>query len=385
MKPKDAFDDFSIKVPFFVPSITNHDKTVVTNALSSSLLTDGPKLRQFEKDFAKFTGTRYAIGVSNGTSALHLALKSLGLKKNDEVIIPDLTFVATASAVLLAGARPVLADVDLDDMNISPTSIEENLTPQTKAILPVHLAGKACKINKITKIAKSHNLSILEDCAHAIGTICNGKHVGTFGKAGCFSFYPTKNFTTIEGGMVITNSKKIADFVRIARNHGLTKSLSQRFSRGKPWDYDVKQTGFNYRLDEIRASLGVNQLKRVKKLNKLRKNVCKYYYENLSDIDGIIAPNISNKNDNVYHLYIIRVNKNYGKSRDNLFRKLLKRGIRTSLHYKPLHEFTVYKKLAKKKSLSNTINLYNEILSLPLHPYLTRKEQDYVIKCIKHK
>ena len=385
MKSKDAFDDFSIKVPFFVPNITNKDKTAVMDALNSPLLTDGPKLRQFEKDFSKFTGVKYAIGVSNGTAALHLALKSLDLKKNDEIIIPDLTFVATANAVLLAGATPVLADVDFDDMNISPASIEENISPRTKAILPVHLAGKACKINKIINIAKSHNIPILEDCAHAIGTKYNGKHVGTFGKAGCFSFYPTKNFTTIEGGMVITNSKKMADFIRTARNHGLTKSLSQRFSSGKPWDYDIKETGFNYRLDEIRASLGINQLKRVKKLNQLRKNVCKYYYDNLRDVDGIIAPNISNKNDNVYHLHIIRVNKNYGKSRDNLFRKLLKLGIRTSLHYKPIHEFTIYKKLAKRKSLTNTINLYKEILSLPLHPYLTRKEQDYVIRCIKRK
>ena len=385
MKSKDAFDDFSIKVPFFVPSITNKDKMAVMDALNSPLLTDGPKLRQFEKDFSKFTGVKYAIGVSNGTAALHLALKSLDLKKNDEIIIPDLTFVATANAVLLAGATPVLADVDFDDMNISPASIEENISPRTKAILPVHLAGKACKINKIINIAKSHNIPILEDCAHAIGTKYNGKHVGTFGKAGCFSFYPTKNFTTIEGGMVITNSKKMADFIRTARNHGLTKSLSQRFSSGKPWDYDIKETGFNYRLDEVRASLGINQLKRVKKLNQLRKNICKYYYDNLRDVDGIIVPNISNKNDNVYHLHIIRVNKNYGKSRDNLFRKLLKLGIRTSLHYKPIHEFTIYKKLAKRKSLTNTINLYKEILSLPLHPYLTRKEQDYVIKCIKRK
>jgi len=385
LKPKDAFDDLSIKVPFFVPSITDTDKTAVMNALDSPLLTDGPKLRQFEKDFSKFTGVKYAIGVSNGTAALHLALKSLNLKKNDEIIIPDLTFVATANAVLLAGATPVLSDVDLDDMNISPASIEENISPRTKAILPVHLAGKSCKINKIINIAKSHNIPILEDCAHAIGTKYNGKHVGTFGKAGCFSFYPTKNFTTIEGGMVITNSKKIADFIRTARNHGLTRSLSQRFSSGKPWDYDIKETGFNYRLDEVRASLGINQLKRVKKLNQLRKNVCKYYYDNLRDVDGIIVPNISNKNDNVYHLHIIRVNKNYGKSRDNLFRGLLKLGIRTSLHYKPIHEFTIYKKLAKRKSLTNTIKLYKEILSLPLHPYLTRKEQDYVIKCIKRK
>jgi len=383
---KDSFSKSGVKVPFFVPQITNDDIKSVVNALKSPLLTDGPKLREFETAFSKFTGAKYAIGVSNATSALHLSLKAIGLKKGDEVIIPDQTFVATANAVLLSGATPVIADVEENGMNISASSIEENITKKTKLILPVHIAGKACDMKSLKKIARKHNLPILEDCAHAIGAKYDGKHVGTFGLAGCFSFYPTKNITTIEGGMVITNSKQIADYVQTTRNHGLTRTLSQRFTTGKPWDYDVIEPGYNYRLDEVRSSLGLSQLKRIKKLNNLRKKAFEYYNRHLGQIEGIITPEVSEKDDNVYHLYIVRIQKKYGTDRDALFKKLLKLGIRTSLHYKPLHEFTSLKKLAKSYgSLANTNSLYREILSLPLYPEITHKEQDYVVQCMAQK
>ncbi len=283
------------RVPFFVPNITAKDKKVIINSLGKPLLTDGPKLREFERLFAKFTGAKFAIGVSNGTSALFLSLNALKLKKGDEVIIPDETFVATANAVLHTGATPVLADTEDASYNISIDSIKKNITAKTKVILPVHIAGKACNIKKIQKLAKSNDLLIVEDCAHAIGASIENKHVGTFGECGCFSFYPTKNITTIEGGMIITNSKKIAKEIQSSRNHGLTKSLSQRFSRGKPWDYDVITPGYNYRLDEIRSVLGINQLKRIKKLNLRRRNACKFYNTRLNDIKGIQTPILSGK------------------------------------------------------------------------------------------
>ena len=197
-KINDAFGDTSIKVPFIIPEVTKNDKNAVLNALSSKLLTDGPKLRKFESIFAKFTGAKFAVGVSNGTAALHLSLKALGIGKGSEVIIPDITFVATASSVLLTGATPVLVDVN-EDLNISVSSIKKSITSKTKAIIPVHFAGKSCKIKEIAVIAKKNRVAIIEDCAHAIGSRINGKHVGTFGQSGCFSFYPTKNFTTIEG------------------------------------------------------------------------------------------------------------------------------------------------------------------------------------------
>ena len=384
MKKKiDAFGDASIKVPFIIPEITKNDKNAVLNALNSRLLTDGPKLRKFESIFAKFTGAKFAIGVSNGTAALHLSLKALGIGKGSEVIIPDITFVATASSVLLTGATPVLADVD-ENLNILIPSIKKSITSRTKAIIPVHFAGKSCKINEITSIARKNRISIIEDCAHAIGARVNSKHVGIFGQAGCFSFYPTKNFTTIEGGMVVTNSKNIADFVRYARNHGITKTLTSRFSSGKPWDYDVKNSGYNYRLDEIRASLGINQIKRVKKMNLLRKKAADYYNKKLEDIEGVIVPGKSIGVEHVHHLYVIRITRKYGITRDMLFQKLLKIGIRTSVHYKPLHMFTIFKKMAKViDSLSNSVHVYSQILSLPLYPSISKKQQDLVINNIK--
>ena len=382
-KTKDAFDDASIEVPFIIPEITKNDKNAVLNALNSRLLTDGPKLRKFESIFAKFTGARFAVGVSNGTAALHLSLKALGIGKGSEVIIPDITFVATASSVLLTGATPVLVDVD-EDLNISIPSIKKSITSKTKAIIPVHFAGKSCKIKQIASIARKNHITIIEDCAHAIGARVNSKHVGTFGQSGCFSFYPTKNFTTIEGGMVITNSKNIADFVRSARNHGISKTLASRFSGGKPWDYDIENPGYNYRLDEIRASLGINQIKRVKKMNLLRKKAANYYTKKLGNVNGIVVPDKSIGTEHVHHLYVIRITRKYSITRDMLFQKLLERGIRTSVHYKPLHRFTIFKKMAKVfGSLSNSKVAYSQILSLPIYPSISKKQQDLVISHIE--
>ena len=380
----DVFRNKKIRVPFFVPDISKSDKLAVMNALNSHMLTDGPQLRKFEREFAKYTGSKYAVGVSNGTAALHLALKALGLKKGDEVIIPNITFVATANSVLLTGATPVLADVNYDDMNISLDSIKQNITSKTKAILPVHIAGKICKMTQIKKIAKKNNLLLIEDCAHAIGTKLNNKHAGTFGSIGCFSFYPTKNFTTIEGGMVITNSKRIAEYVTSARSHGLTRSLADRYSKGKPWDYDIINPGFNYRLDEIRASLGLSQLKRINSLNSKRFLASKYYSKQLEEISGITTPEIFRKKEHTYHLYIIRIKNEFGQNRDVVFKKLKKAGIHVSLHYKPLHRFSAYKNLTKTYGrLDNSEQIYKESLSLPLYPSISKKQQDLVIHNIE--
>lgn len=372
-----------IKVPFFLPWITKEDKKVILDALDSPLLTDGPKLRQFEAAFMKFTGAKYAIGVSNATSALHLSLKAIGVGKGDEIIVPDMTFVATANAVVLSGAKPIFADVDEKTINISVDSIKRKISSKTKAIIPVHFAGKVCDIVNITKIAKKNNLKVIEDCAHAIGARYDGKHVGNFGNVGCFSFYPTKNITTVEGGMIITNSKNIAKYVMAARNHGLSKTLTQRYSHGKPWDYDVAESGYNYRLDEVRSALGLSQLKRIKKLNMLRKRVFEYYGEKLKNVEVLITPESSKNEDHAYHLYIMRVKKHGKISRDVLFSKLLRYGIKTTVHYKPLHRFTTFGKSKDINGVKNAEKLYKEIISLPFYPNIPRKQQDYVINSIK--
>ena len=383
-KHSDAFENNSIKVPFVVPNIELSDKRAIETALKSNLLTDGPILRKFENKFCKFTGSKYAIGVSNATSALHLSLKSLGIGKGDEVIIPNITFVATANAVLYVDATPVLVDVNDHDINISIKSIEKSITKKTKAIIPVHFAGKSCDMLAIQKIAKKNNLEIIEDCAHALGTKFNKTHVGNFGKTGCFSFYPTKNLTTFEGGMVITNSKKIASKIRSMRNHGINKSLKERFSTGYPWDFDVSELGYNFRLDEIRSSLGLNQLKRLHKMNKLRQDASRYYKKQLKSINGIKLLNDPNLKNNSCHLFVIKILKNFIMDRNLLFKYLLKNGIRTSVHYKPLNKFSFYKTKSKiYSSLEVSEQLYSKILSLPLFPQITKRELDLVINAIK--
>jgi dTDP-4-amino-4,6-dideoxygalactose transaminase len=370
-------------VPFFIPWITKSDKAAIRDALDEPILTVGPKINEFERLFSKFTGARYAIGVSNATTALYLSLKALGIGRGDEVIIPDITFVATANAVIHTGATPVLADVE-DDLNISTESIKKKITKKTKAILPVHFAGKVCNIRSIKNIAKSNNLSLLEDCAHAIGARYNGQHVGTFGNAGCFSFYPTKNITTIEGGMIITNSLKISNYVRAARNHGMTKTLTQRYSHGKPWDYDVIEAGYNFRLDEIRAALGISQLKRIEILNSLRRKAFRYYNFKLRNVDSIVTPTIKDDDSHACHLYIIKLDRKCKISRDDLFKKLIKDNVTTTVHYKPLHKFSAYKKISGNvKDLKNSENLYARILSLPFYPQISKKTQDRVVECIK--
>ena len=378
----DAFQDKSIKVPFVVPNIDNSDKKAVITALESNLLTGGPTLRKFENSFRDLTGSKYAIGVSNATAALQLSLKSLKIGKDDEVIIPDMTFVATANAVLFTGAIPILADINFEDLNISVESIKKNMSSKTKAIIPVHFAGKSCNMKEIRKIAKQYHVKIIEDCAHAVGTKFGHTHVGNFGEVGCFSFYPTKNLTTIEGGMIITNSFKTAQYIMKSRNHGISRTLKERFSNGLPWDYEIFEMGYNFRLDEIRSCLGVNQLKRIKKMNKLRRIAADYYTTNLRSIKGIITPKLNEKSHS-WHLYVIKIQKEFGISRDELFKKLLANGVRTSVHYKPLHKFSLYKKMCKKYGkLTNSSKAYKEILSLPLYPGITKKEQDYVIKQI---
>jgi len=380
---KDFFKDSRIKFPAYEPWISDEDKKSVNKTLAQSMLTLGPQLEKFEADFCKYTKAKYAIAVSNCTAALHLSLMELEIGKNDEVIIPDLTFVADANAVLACNAKPVIADVNKDNFFLSVSNIKKNITKKTKAIIPVHIYGQVCNIEEISDIAKANNLKIIEDCAHAVGTFHRSKHVGTIGNTGCFSFYPTKNITTAEGGMVITNSQKIAEKVRQLRSHGMTKSLKRRYVSKYPWIFDIITPGYNYRLDEIRAALGISQLKRINKINELRKNASLYYHKNLQNISGIILPDMVNDKSHSYHLYTIRVTKPFKLSRNQLFKKLKDNGIRTTVYWMPIHKYSAFRKFAKVSNVVNTSKIYNEILALPLFPTISKKHQDAVIKVIK--
>ncbi len=380
---KDFFKDSKIKFPAYEPWISKEDEKIISKTLKQSMLTLGPQLEKFESDFCKYSKAKYAIAVSNCTAALHLSLKALGIKKDDEIIIPDLTFVADANAVLACNAKPIITDINKNDFFLSISNIKKNITKKTKAIIPVHIYGQVCNIEEILDLAKDNNLKVVEDCAHAIGTFHKSKHVGTIGNAGCFSFYPTKNITTAEGGMVTTNSKEIADKVRQLRSHGMTKSLKSRYSSEYPWIFDIIEPGYNYRMDEIRAALGITQLKRIKKINELRKNASLYYHENLKNTPGIILPDMVNDKTHSYHLYTIRVTKQYKLSRDQLFKKLKNNGIRTTVYWMPIHMYSAFHKFSKKSNIMNTTKIYNEILALPLFPNISKKHQDAVIKIIK--
>lgn len=372
----------SIKVPLFYPWITNADKKAMLDCMNSPILSGGPKLKEFELKFAKYTGSKYAIGVSNATAALHISLLTLGIGKNDEVIVPDITFAASANSVALTGAKPVCADVD-ETLNISIKSIEQKITKKTKAILPVHFAGFPAPMDKIKKIATKNNLSIIEDCAHAVGSFYQKKHVGTFGDTGCFSFFATKNLTTVEGGMITTNSKTIADTASKLRSHGIDKTLDQRYQNQSPWIYDILIPGFNYKIDEPRCALGISQLKRINTITKKRRNAASYYTSKLNNIPGIEVVNSKNTKGHVYHLFIIRVKEIFPLERNQLHKKLQENDIQSTLHYYPIHNFNYIKKQKiSEKDFPNSNSAAKECLTIPLYPTITKKQQDHVISTI---
>jgi dTDP-4-amino-4,6-dideoxygalactose transaminase len=372
-----------MKVPLSEPTIDENDRQAILSSLKTPHLTDGPKLRKFEKIFSKITNAKFGIGVSNGTSALFLSLLGLDIGKGHEVIVPDMTFIATANSVLATGAKPIPVDVD-ETLNISLDEIEKKITKKTKAIIPVHFAGYPCDMKKIKKLSRKYDLKIIEDCAHAFGAFYECKHVGTFGDAGCFSFYPTKNITTIEGGMIISNSKFLTNKIYSLRNHGLSKTLVERNNHSEPWDYDIVVPGHNFRLDEVRSSLGISQIKKFRKFKENRINAAKYYNDFFSKIDGIeLLPYREIKN-HVYHLYIIKITKKFGLSRNKAHKKLYELGIGTTVHYKPLHKFSIFKKYNLKEfDFKITNQAFDECLSIPLFASITRKQQNYVISSIK--
>jgi perosamine synthetase len=369
------------ELPFFVPWITKEDRKAVIQALHSRWLTGGPKAKEFETMFASYTSAKYSVSVNSCTAALHLAMHALNIGPGDEVIVPVLTFAATANAPLFVGAKPVFADIDEKTFNISPKKIEQKITKKTKAIIVVHYGGQPCDMKEITAIAEDHNIKVVEDCAHALGALYQGKNVGTFGAVGCFSFYPTKIITTLEGGMATTQNKEIASKMQTLREHGMTRTAFARESKAS-WYYDVVDLGYNYRMNEVQAALGISQLKRIDYINEKRKEAAKYYTKRLSEIEGIITPYEAEDRTHLYHLYAIRVLKEkFGIDRNDLFKNLSASGIGTSVHYTPLHFLTFYKKLGYgKQSFPVAERVSKEILSLPLFPTISKLQINFVVK-----
>ena len=366
-------------VPFFVPWISEEDKKAVMQALNSRWLTGGPRTKEFEELFTRYTRSKYSVAVNSCTAALHLAMRALNIGSGDEVIVPVLTFAATANAALFVGAKPIFADIDEKAFNISPREIEQRITEKTKAVIVVHYGGQPCDMKEIMEIAEDHNIEVVEDCAHALGALYRGKNAGTFGAVGCFSFYPTKIITTIEGGMATTEDEQTANKMRVLRDHGMTKTAFDREDKAS-WYYDVVDLGYNYRMNEVQAVLGIAQLKRIDDINEKRCAAAKYYTKRLSDIEGIITPYEAEDRTHLYHLYVIRVlQEKFGVNRDELFRDLSASGIGTSVHYTPLHQLTFYKKLCSgKQSFPVAERVSKEILSLPLFPTMSKSQIDFV-------
>ncbi len=372
-----------MKVPYFIPWITSDDKKAVLNSLNQRWLTNGPFLDSFEKNFTKYIKSKFSIGTSNATSALHLSLHALDIGKGDEVIVPVMTFASTADVVTYRGAKVIFCDVDPNTFNISVKEIKKKITKNTRAIIIVHYGGQSCDMDEIMKIAHKNNLKVIEDCAHSLGSTYKNKKCGTFGDTGCFSFYSTKVITTGEGGMLITNNKNISSRVKILRSHGMN-IIPRKREEKKLWSYDILEMGYNYRLDDIRASLGISQLKRVDIINKKRIGIAQKYMAKLNNVKGISLPFQAKDRNHIFHLFTIKIDDDFPLTRDELFLKLASKGIGASVQYTPLHLMT-YRKL-KQKSINNfpiSEMIKDQILSLPIFPTMTNKQVDYVVNTLK--
>jgi dTDP-4-amino-4,6-dideoxygalactose transaminase len=374
-----------MKVPYFVPWITNNDKKEVLNSLNQRWFTNGPILEAFENNFAKYIGCKFSLGITNATSALHLSLHALDIGEGDEVLVPVMTFAATADVVTYRGAKVIFCDVDVDTFNISIKEIKKKITKKTRAIIVVHYGGQACDMDEIIKICKEKNIHLIEDCAHSLGSTYKNEKCGTFGATGCFSFYPTKIITTGEGGMLVTNNKNIASRVKILRSHGMNIIPREREEK-KKWSYDILEMGYNYRLDDIRASLGISQLKRVDIINKRRIKIAQKYIDKLHKVRGITLPFQKEDRNHIFHLFTIKIDHDFPLTRDELFLKLASKGIGSSVQYIPLHLMT-YRK-SKQKFTKNDFpiaeRIKDQILSLPVFPTMTSKQVEFVVKSISN-
>ncbi|MGH7799585.1 MAG: DegT/DnrJ/EryC1/StrS family aminotransferase [Thermodesulfobacteriota bacterium] len=371
------------RVPLSDLDFGKEEAEAVNMVLQSKWLTMGEKTRKFERLFCEYLNVKYAFAVSSGTAALHIALLALEIGKGSEVIVPSLTCTATVNSILYVDATPVYADVNgVEDFNISCSSILANISQRTKALLPVHYGGYPCDMSKIVKIACEHNLYIIEDAAHATGAKFQEQSVGTIGDIGCFSFYSNKNLSCGEGGMVVTNNEMLAEKIKILRSLGMTVSAWDR-QQGRAYTYDVSCLGYNYRIDEIRSALGIEQLKKLERNNQRREELVKCYREGLIDVKDISIPFQNTAEKPAYHIFPILLSKDV--SREDLIYNLKEWGIQTSVHYPPVHQFTYYKKRfgQKDEGLLNTNYIGAHEVTLPLYPTMTIEDVEYVCEKVK--
>ncbi len=365
------------EIKFSITNISSEDIKTVGKIIKSGWLTHGKFTNLFEQEIKNFTKAKYAVSVSSCTAGLHLTCLASGFKKGDEIIVPAQTHTATAHAVEYTGAKAVFADIEPLTGNINLTEIKKKITKKTKGVMIVHMAGHPCEVNKILNFCKKKKIILIEDCAHALGTFINKKHAGNFGISGSFSFYPTKQITTGEGGAVITNDKKFYKKIKMLKAFGIDKDIKDRKKQG---DYDVKSLGYNYRMTDFQAALGYTQLLRYKQNLKQRHLIAKRYIKKFSNTDQIThMPYSTNSSFFVFQIFC--------KKRDEILKKLKEERIGVSVHYKThLPKMTYYKKKynLKSKNFKNADNYGNTNISLPIYPKLKINEIDRICKILKN-
>ena len=371
------------RIPLADIDFDSDEEAAVLKVIKSRWLTMGAMTQAFEEEFAAYTGARHAIAVANGTAALHLACMVIGLKDGDEVIVPSLTFVATANAIRYTGAIPVFADIESEqDLDISVRAIEQKITERTRAIMVMHYGGYACDMPAITKLAREKGLAIIEDAAHAIGSEIDGRKMGVWGEVGCFSFFSNKNMTTGEGGMVVTNNDAMADKLRILRSHGMT-TMSWDRHKGHAWSYDVVELGYNYRIDEIRAALGRVQLSKLDRNNERRRILSALYREQLQElVPTIVVPFNETRGISACHLLPILLPA--GSDRLRFMEYMKSHGIQTSIHYPPIHKFQAFAEVGLGAGdLPVTENVTGRQVTLPLYPTLKEEDVTVVVQAVQ--
>lgn len=369
------------KIPLFKLNFGQEEIDAVTETIKSKWISTGPKCEELENQFVEMFNVKHAISLSNCTDALHLAMIVNGVSAGDEVICPSLTFAASVNSIRYVGAIPVFCDIEgLDNMNISPIEIEKLITPKTKAIVVVHMAGFPADMDAIMAIAQKHNLKIIEDACHGPLSEYKGKKLGTIGSVGCFSFFSNKNISTGEGGMMITNDDEIAKRCRLLRSHGMTTMSYQR-AKGHATSYDIVDLGFNFRLDDIRASIGVVQMNKLRPDLEARVKVRATYLEQLASLDQVIVPFLDNKEFVSNYIMPIVLKDSTVEKRDSIRDFLHSKGIQTSNHYPAIHRFSVYKDYPANLPITEYV-CDNEI-TLPMYAALSEDEIKYIVETLK--
>lgn len=369
------------KILLFDLNFDQAEEDAVVETVRSKWISTGPKNAEFERKFAEMTGVKHAVSLSNCTVALHMSLLLNDIKPGDEVICPSLTFVATVNAIRYVNATPVFADIrSMNDLTIDPDDIERKITPRTKAIMLMHYGGFACDMNRIIQIAEKNNLKVIEDACHGPMSEYEGKKLGTIGQVGCFSFFSNKNISTGEGGMIITNDDSLYEKAKLLRSHGMT-SLSYDRAKGHSTEYDVIELGYNYRMDDIRASIGLVQLDKLPHDLEIRAELRALYEKKLEGAEGIIVPFKGHKYFSSNYIFPIVLKDSTVDKRNRIREHLAAAGIQTSVHYPAVHRFSIYRDFTRPLPLTEYVA--DNLITLPMFSRLTHEQIEYICDSLR--